>query len=164
MDVHRLINFLFGCLTTFAGVFFLTSRKEDNDQDLENVQSSYDEEEEEVDAIEGQNADTQSSHSPIAALPVAVPKSRVRRGTNPRRLRAKPSILGLTSSGSLPTVTVRAGNRRGLAPSIATGTSLDQARSVPVMLTRRSIFNPTFAIYLDSGHKHFPRKSTPRSS
>ncbi|KAK0521674.1 hypothetical protein OC835_006811 [Tilletia horrida] len=31
MDAHRLINFLFGCGTTFAGVFLLTRRHEDED-------------------------------------------------------------------------------------------------------------------------------------
>ncbi|KAE8219251.1 hypothetical protein CF319_g7021 [Tilletia indica] len=31
MDAHRLINFLFGCGTTFAGVFLLTRRHDDDD-------------------------------------------------------------------------------------------------------------------------------------
>ena len=29
-DVHQVVNFLFGCLTTFAGVFLLTRRREDS--------------------------------------------------------------------------------------------------------------------------------------
>ncbi|KAE8270102.1 hypothetical protein A4X09_0g2221 [Tilletia walkeri] len=33
MDAHRLINFLFGCGTTFAGVFLLTRRHDDDDDD-----------------------------------------------------------------------------------------------------------------------------------
>ncbi|CAD6896786.1 unnamed protein product [Tilletia controversa] len=33
MDAHRLINFLFGCGTTFAGVFLLTRRHEDEEED-----------------------------------------------------------------------------------------------------------------------------------
>ncbi|PWZ01560.1 DUF803-domain-containing protein [Testicularia cyperi] len=39
MDAHRLVNFLFGCLTTFAGVFALTwrngSSQQENDSDAE---------------------------------------------------------------------------------------------------------------------------------
>jgi uncharacterized membrane protein YfcA len=33
MDAHRLINFLFGCMTTFAGVYFLTRHKDDDDSE-----------------------------------------------------------------------------------------------------------------------------------
>lgn len=51
MDAHRLINFLFGCLTTFAGVFVLTWRREDQSQQEdgdETFEEQHEEGEEEV--------------------------------------------------------------------------------------------------------------------
>lgn len=47
MDAHRLINFLFGCLTTFGGVFVLTWRRgEPQQQQQEADESSFEQDEE----------------------------------------------------------------------------------------------------------------------
>lgn len=70
MDAHRLINFLFGCLTTFAGVFVLTWRNgrgeaqghEEGDEE-ESGEESLDEEEE--DEVEADEAGQRTEQSPL---------------------------------------------------------------------------------------------------
>ena len=69
MDAHRLINFLFGCLTTFAGVFVLTWRHHGSQADT-HVHEEHDEEasddaQEEVDDEAGEPTEAEPllSHS-----------------------------------------------------------------------------------------------------
>ncbi|GAC98740.1 hypothetical protein PHSY_006334 [Pseudozyma hubeiensis SY62] len=66
MDAHRLINFLFGCLTTFAGVFVLTWRREDQSQEEgdETFEEQHEEEEEEVGEQEPLLGDGRDGSSP----------------------------------------------------------------------------------------------------
>lgn len=60
MDAHRLVNFLFGCLTTFGGVFVLTWRKEEQPrQDQDVGDESFDEERAE------QDGDEVTEHAPL---------------------------------------------------------------------------------------------------
>lgn len=156
MEAHRLINFFFGCLTTFAGVYILTRAKneEGNGHELDEEEALEDEEEEEIDVRE----DSASRHisSDAFTKPVAVPRTHpaaanvARRGK--RRLRSKRSIVGF-SAGSVPTVAIQR------APNTSLSTSLQETGSVPVAIARRSIFNPAFTIaYLDHSLPSTPRR------
>lgn len=64
MDAHRLINFLFGCLTTFAGVFVLTWRNERSEpQDEEEEPGEESLEEAEAEGEETNESEPLLSHS-----------------------------------------------------------------------------------------------------
>lgn len=156
MDVHRLINFLFGCLTTFAGVFFLTRSKaeEEGDGD-EELDVEYVDEEASEHAV--QSPPSRTSQPVSSPIPVAIPRihpaaaNAARRGR--RRLRSKRSIVGFTS-GSVPTLALHR------APGAMMSTSLQETGSVPVVVARRSIFNPAFTIaYLDPSLPATPRRT-----
>lgn len=139
MDAHQLINFFFGCMTTFAGVFFLTRQK---DQQKEEGESQSDVEtgleaqgNEETSADEGAQQRT--------LVPVAAPKT------------ARPILMGLaknpraTTTGSVPTLAnvQGQGNQTLLTLTPASSSVTSTSGSVPkFIITRRSIFNPAFPV------------------
>lgn len=189
-EIHRVINFFFGCATTFAGVFLLT-RNPDEEEDIE---TDHDEEHG-LDSGEGgatvaTDGEAGSAGRPLAAnrnrvrlqdgavgqpsaqkrrlaptlaaVPVYMPEPRggVRTGFgNMSRRRPAVSIGGL-SEPSVPTRRRAAGGGASAlatsaldgseVPAVLSNSLQDEARSMPVVYARRSIFNPAFAIaYVD---------------
>lgn len=157
MEAHRLINFFFGCLTTFAGVYTLTRVKNDeegNGHESDEEEAVEDEEDEEIDVRE--DSASRRTSSDVFAKPVAVPRTHPAAANNARRgkrrLRSKRSIVGF-SAGSVPTVAIQR------MPNNFLSTSLQESGSVPVAIARRSIFNPAFTIaYLDQSLPSTPRR------
>ncbi|PWN37835.1 DUF803-domain-containing protein [Meira miltonrushii] len=158
MEAHRLINFFFGCLTTFAGVYILTRAKNEEGNGHESDEEALEDEEEgEVDVRE--DSASRRTSSDAFTKPVAVPRTHPAAANNARRgkrrLRSKRSIVGF-SAGSVPTVAIHR------APNAFLSTSLQETGSVPVAIARRSIFNPAFTIaYLDQSLPSTPRRIRP---
>ncbi|CCF51775.1 hypothetical protein NDA14_005087 [Ustilago hordei] len=80
MDAHRLINFLFGCLTTFAGVFVLTWRRGESGEGLDQhalAEEGEAEEEEDVEEeTEVEEEEPLLSHSWHGIEPSTKPRPR----------------------------------------------------------------------------------------
>lgn len=156
MEAHRLVNFFFGCLTTFAGVYILTRARNDEGEGLESDEEEGLEDEEEEEVVTQEETDSRRRNSDAFTKPVAVPRTHpaaansARRGK--RRLRSKRSIVGF-SAGSVPTIAVQR------APNTSLSTSLQETGNLPVVIARRSIFNPAFTIaYLDQSIPPTPRR------
>ncbi|CBQ71043.1 conserved hypothetical protein [Sporisorium reilianum SRZ2] len=80
MDAHRLINFLFGCLTTFAGVFVLTWRNGDRGPHEEDDAESLE------DSLDGDTtADAELAHATEHDSLLAEPRGRDSPSTKPRQ-------------------------------------------------------------------------------
>jgi hypothetical protein len=141
MDAHQLINFLFGCMTTFAGVFFLTRHKEEEEQGegkVSHAESGATSEESET--VTGSQAGKQKVN-----LPVNVPR------------RARPISMGgrkgsrAVTTGSVPTIANLQGHSApgnvatALLPVNSSLTSTNGS-APKYIVTRRSIFNPAFPV------------------
>lgn len=150
MDAHQLINFFFGCMTTFAGVFFLTRQKDDQQKSEEHNQSQSDIEI----GVEAQDSEERTSvqgDQERTLIPVAAPKT------------ARPISMGLArnpraiTTGSVPTLAnvQNQGNQTLLTLTPASSSVNSTSGSVPkFIVTRRSIFNPAFPVaFIESSPK-----------
>jgi hypothetical protein len=145
MDAHQLINFLFGCLTTFAGVFLLTKQKQDEAKEGES--GSVD-----VEAQNGvETADSQSSQEqpirPGAASKSARPL--------PVSLTKAPKGGRAVTTGSVPTLINVQRLEPGTSLTPISGSMTSTSGSIPrYIVTRRSIFNPAFPVaFVESSNR-----------
>lgn len=138
MDAHRLINFLFGCLTTFAGVFTLTRHNEE-----EGAESG-------TESVDGPQGERTERTLPLGldeiAVPLAVPR-RARPLSMVGKVGKAPRAL---TTGSVPTVN----NVQNLAPGglvttltpVSSSLTSTSGSAPKYIVTRRSIFNPAFPV------------------
>lgn len=164
MDANQLINFLFGCLTTFAGVLLLT-----NKNDEQRGQGQQDVEGSNLEASQASNVGGQSAMSKqtskrvdrteLIAHPIAVPRTHPAAAnfagrSGKRRATAKPLTLTLTA-GSVPPFATQDHGTANCPQS----SSLNDFRNTHFVSARRSIFNPAFTIaYIDASRaQQLPR-------
>ncbi|UZJ53122.1 hypothetical protein CBS101457_002442 [Exobasidium rhododendri] len=143
MDAHRLINFLFGCMTTFAGVYFLTRHKEDEESNGDDGDIPVGDEDGEATedlehsaATNGEERLLRPATASKAARPMAVG------GKASRGFRA-------VTTGSVPTIANLQGHSTNVLTTLhpANGSLPSTSGSVPkYIVTRRSIFNPAFPV------------------
>lgn len=168
MGPSRLLNFLFGCLTTFAGVLLLTSKGEESgDRSLEGLpdgghqSSEYDLQEEPSVLESADRTSRRSGPSTVAARPVAVPRTHPAAtnlsGRSGKRSRLGRARLLQLPVGSLPPI--------GASNHVSTDTRLlvssyGDVRNGHRLSARRSIFNPAFTIaYMETpGVQQLPRR------
>jgi hypothetical protein len=149
MDAHRLINFLFGCMTTFAGVYFLTNTK---DEDTQEDEEAYTNEERDT-AVPVQGSE-RILEEDANVVPAIAPPSRARpllvgkRGSKGYRALTTGSVPSLANTSNQNSASLVA-----LAP--ANGSFNSSNGSVPkYIITRRSIFNPAFPVaFIDSNRR-----------
>ncbi|PWN87102.1 DUF803-domain-containing protein [Acaromyces ingoldii] len=136
MDPHRLINFLFGCLTTFAGVFTLTRDKargdEGEDEEEEEEEEEEDEEEEEH-FIRPQNVQVLTpGRTKSDTVVLGTTSQQQALFTSPAKEVASPRVqiaVPVSRPGATP---LGPGSGQGAASAAAASTSLTSTSSMPL--------------------------------
>lgn len=148
MDAHRLINFLFGCLTTFAGVYFLTRQKQGEGDEEQTSQGT-----DRGDRRHPTSRIDTRQEGDNLAVPIIVPSS-----TQAPSLSVTGSQRGAraVTTGAVPTLSSLQGQAQaGLLTLTPANSSVNSnSGSIPrYIMTRRSIFNPAFPVAFIDGNR-----------
>lgn len=139
MDAHQLINFFFGCLTTFAGVFLLTRQKQEQEVAKESEDENAD-----IEAQDGSTAADRQSNQEQSARPGPASKSA---RPLPVSLTKAPKGGRAVTTGSVPTLINVQRLEPGTSLTPISGSVTSTSSSMPrYIVTRRSIFNPAFPV------------------